>query len=193
MSLDIVTRDMTTLPTALLDTAKKHMRVNFTDDDALIQGYVAAAIEYFEVFSGLTIFDSEAGWTPDAAFDHWDAANQAVRCPIQPIREWVADDDGTDVTANYAITGATSGAIRGGGVYLTSTTGTSQSMIGAGITFAIIAGYDDASKIPPSILNLILRSAARLYEDRESTTEISMATVPDWMFELFAGNWIPRV
>lgn len=193
MSLEIVSKEMTQLPVDLLDIAKQHMRVDFTDDDELIKGFVGASIDFFEVFSGLSIFDTEAIWTPNE-YDRWEDGGQRVRCPIQPVRSWTATDaDDTDVSANYRISGTSFGSGRAAGSYLSLKQGFSTVLVGTGISFAITAGYDDKGKIPPSMLNIILRSAARLYEDRESTTDDALKDVPDWFFELMAGNWVPRL
>lgn len=194
MSLEIISKDTEAMPTALLDIAKAQMRVDFTDDDEEIKRFIAAAIDYFEAFTDLAICETEAVWTPDE-YDNW-SGNRA-RVPIQPIREWTAtgDDGTTDVTGDYRITGSTQGSGRASGLYLVAkaSTATAPVPVTPGITLAIVAGYDDFEKIPASQLNLILRSAARLYEDRESTTDVSLSSVPDWFLEMMAGNWVPRV
>lgn len=189
MSLEIVNKDTTALPTALLDLAKKQMRVTFSEDDDLIKAYIGQAIDYFEVFSALAVFDTEAVWTPNE-YDEWKGEGR-VLCPIQPIREWTAADaDGEDVTAAFKLTGTSSGSGRAAGIYLVPASGTT---IATGTSLTITAGFEDQTQLPPSMLNLVLRSAARLYEDRESTTTDGLEAVPDWMMEMFAGYWVPRV
>src|SRR5262245_44583721 len=100
-TVTVVDRD--TIPTELLPKLKKHCRVDFDDDDEVMTMYLQWAVDYRERFTGLTIFYTEATWSPDGA-------SSRERSPMQPldsdvIAEYPDPDTGipVDVSAAYAV------------------------------------------------------------------------------------------
>jgi uncharacterized phage protein (predicted DNA packaging) len=57
-----------------LQEAKKHLRVEFDDDDDLIQGLITAAREYAEVFMNRPLVEKEEGEDPLVVKQSWKQA-----------------------------------------------------------------------------------------------------------------------
>lgn len=74
--------DRTTAPdnSPLLVTVKAHLRVDYADDDTLIQGYIDAAVNYIEQISRLSLFTQAWTITMDAF-----PADDAIRLPNGPV------------------------------------------------------------------------------------------------------------
>jgi len=179
MSHSISELDATSLPAAMLDRTKKHLRIGFSDDDDSITEYLAWAIGYLENFYDLQIFSGKVSFTPDGG-------TAKVQCPIQPVSTtFTAADASDEVTAEYAlqITGLTTP------VWLSRV---DKGVIPAGVTFTMAAGYEDPADMHPGLRGNIVRVAATLYEYRESVTALNLGQVPFWMNDMLTGLWIPR-
>jgi uncharacterized phiE125 gp8 family phage protein len=175
-----MTPDWTTLPAALLPTAKQHMRVDFTDDDEIITNYLQFAISYFENQTGLAVFGSTVAWLPNVAT----GASQ-YQCPAQPVSSFVVTSETVDVSSEYALQSAS--PIEP--VWLVKSDGTAWP---ADAAVDLVVGFTAAAQIRPSVLGDILRIAASLYEHRESISTLSLEHVPFWMNDLLTAHWIPR-
>jgi hypothetical protein len=176
----VLTPDWTTLPTALLPLAKAQLHITFTDDDAQITRQIASAISYFEKFNGLQIFGAAVAWSPILELG-W----SAYPTPVQPVRSFTVLVDTVDVSTEYELRQRS--AVEP--VYLVKLDGTA---FPAAAVITLQAGYDDASKIDPSIVDVILRVTAALYENRESISATAIDQVPFWLNDLMGGHWIPR-
>jgi uncharacterized phiE125 gp8 family phage protein len=173
--------DYATLPDALLPTAKQHMRVEFARDDDYIKLCLKRAIEYFQLYSGQLVFAAKVDWSPLATRAGF------VTCPVLPVSDQTAKDaEGTDVTADYKVV-----QIGSSTVYPLFAT-ISGSALPGGLAVILIVGFDDVAKMPPEILDKILRIAATLYENRETVTT-PIQTMPFWLNDLLIGSWVPRV
>lgn len=174
-----MTPDWTTLPTALLPAAKRHMRVDFADDDTSITEYVQFAIAYLQAFWGLQIFAGDVAWSP--------TITQASRyqCPVQPVASFKVMSGTMDVSSEYALESAS--PIEP--VWLVHSDGTP---FPSDAVITLVAGIADATKVPPLMLASILRVAATLYEHRESITTLSLDQMPFWMNDILTELWVPR-
>lgn len=171
--------DYAALPTAMLDLAKKHMRVDFTDDDEYITGCLARAIQLFEYKSGQHIFSAQADWHPEAS-------DGPIICPVQPVADFIATDaDAADVSDAYAVTSTGSATAP---VMFSTVDG---SPIPAGLDVVLAIGFEDVDTMPPAVTDSVLRIAAMLYDQRESVAA-PMDQVPSWWDDLLVGQWIPR-
>src|SRR5262245_635807 len=108
MSVTIVTRDETALPADLLAPAKAFMRIDVFDDDEVIAGLIAAAIDHFERTRGMTIHPTQYAWDSIADFDG--AIDITPDQRITPISAWQATIPGAnsgdpplDVTSQYSM------------------------------------------------------------------------------------------
>lgn len=185
----ITTVDYSALPTALLPLAKQQMRVDFTDDDQYITNCLARAIDYFELYSGLKVFDSEAEWSPDVPDSTYNFTVLAIVVPLHPVSDFeVADDTAADVTADYEILSGSSLTVE---PTFRRVDGTA---IPAGLDVKLILGVgSDLSKIPPAVVDRILRIAATLYHQRETiVVGAGITQVPLWVNDLLVGAWVPR-
>jgi uncharacterized phiE125 gp8 family phage protein len=179
MSYSISSIDSTSLPDAMLDMAKKHMRVDFADDDDSITEYIAWSIGYLENVWGLQVFSGEVTFMPDGG-------TATVQCPVQPVSPtFTAADAGGDVTADYVLRTTSLAAP----VWLARADG---GVIPAGVTFTMAAGYEDPADMHPSVRGNILRVAATMYEHRESITTLTLDHVPYWLNDMVSGLWVPR-
>jgi uncharacterized phiE125 gp8 family phage protein len=155
----------TELPLTLAQV-KAHLRVDFTDDDSLIQIYLAAATSYAESFMGVALIDQ----TWDYYFDAFPTDSAPIQLPRSPLIE-VMEFVGEDVPlSDYLVDYAT----LPGRVYLTST-GAWPTVYGVTNVGRIRfrAGYVDkqgspTGEIPSDILSAILLIVGTLYAHRET-------------------------
>lgn len=179
MSYTVGDVDYETLPAAMLDLVRQHMRVAFNDDDETIAEYLRWSISYAEESTGLKVFDSRVDWYPEVN------ASRA-QCPMQPVSAFAATVEGVDVSSQYRLERTA----------LTAPTWfvrTSGDAIAAGILVALTVGYADQAKIPPGLKGNIIRTASTLYEFRESVTSFSLEEIPGWCNDILTGLWVPRV
>lgn len=170
------------LATDLLPLAKQHMRVTFSDDDALIERYLNWAIDFTQNELGLQIHPLEYPWEPVTVTP---AADRYV-LPIQPVRSFVLTSGGIDVSAQYAIEqrgkiSAPAWLIRKDGQPFPEDA-----------AVVLSAGFATIGQMPPQMESAIFRIAGMLYEHRESVTTISLDPVPYWFRDLLHGLWVPR-
>ena len=110
---NLLTVDRTTLPQAMLDTAKAHLRVTHTRDDSLIAAYLAQAIDTVERQSNINVNPATFALQPPNAYPcpcvPYSSAGQppgTARLPL-PVNNVSAftlvDGDGADQAASYSI------------------------------------------------------------------------------------------
>jgi uncharacterized phiE125 gp8 family phage protein len=188
MSLVVLT-PATNTPVALAD-AKTFLRVDYTQDDALITGLLAAATDYAERYTRRSLCYKTFRYTIDT-FPYG-----PIEFPRQPVVPVTADG----VTYTYDMPQFT---------YVNNTGSTAQLVLGTdyeldlgfnpprvmlppshywpltqpakrnAVTIDFVAGYSvDGSKVPDAIKTAIMMMAAHWYETRTSVTEAAMAEVP---------------
>ena len=178
MTGHVITPDYDALPTALLDLAKKHCRVSFNTDDEIIKEYIKWAISYFEKFSGQQIFPAQVAWTPPVV--GW-----ALPTPVQPVSAFTVILDGVDISDQFRLQAADPVAP----VWLIRI---DRTPFPTGAEITLTGGFADPAKMDPSMLGTVLRITAKLYEYRESISDLNLDDVPFWMNDMITGHWIPR-
>lgn len=174
--ISLVTRDLYTLPRALLPPFKAHEQIDHCDDDELIIDKLAMVIERFEIKNGIVVFGSSYGWTPA------EYSNGRTEVPRPPVSTFTAQagDPPVDVSGDYAIESEG----WGGAV-------SKQWLIGnyaAGLALTMTAGFAPET-LPPGIRDLVLRGAAHLYEYREIYTGRNVEIQASWIDDWIAGYW----
>lgn len=148
-----------------LETAKDHLRVDHSEDDALIYGYVTAAREWAEDFTRRA-FGTQ---TYDLYFDGWPHFPLALpRAPLQSVTGVFYTDESGDETewdsSNYLV----DTAAEPGRIILKRTAAlpavTLQETNGVRVRF--VAGHEDT---PWKVQAAILVILGDLYENRENT------------------------
>lgn len=183
MTWRIVDIDRATIPDALLPLVKAHLRVDFADDDTIIKSYVTMAIDMFERFTGWRVFETTVSWLPvPSTYAH---AQNAYVTPVQPIHDFTAASNSTDVTAQYEI-------LQAGEVEPVWLSRIDKTPFATDLAVTLLAGYADADDLPPPALEATLRLTGTLYENRESVAPSSLNMMPEWANDLLAATWIPR-
>jgi hypothetical protein len=194
MPLTVLSRDTFTLPNGLLPAFKRHARVDFCDDDDLLQDLLARAIERFEIKTEIAVFPAQYRWTPD----EW--TNGRVKIPRPPVGAWTADADNPglpppdriDVTSSYAI--ETDGW--GGEVASHWLVGTWQTELMVTITTGFVASPPVppaiGNVIPPGIRDVVFRIAGHLFEYREIFLPNNINAQAGWMDDFLVGYWQAR-
>lgn len=179
-AINIKTKDFTALPAGLLTLAKSHMRVDSTFDDALITSMVARAIDWFERVTGVSVFATDYEWTPDA--DNF--CNNVARVPVSPVAGMTAKDgSNADVSSSFTVTTMST---HGVGIY------SLNGAFASGLVVTLKSGYADETKLPPGVLDAVLRMAAHLYDNREILVPGAQMATPGWMLDVIATYWFPR-
>ena len=175
--------DTTTLPTALLPIAKEQLNVDFVDDDPKITRFIAWAIGYLEVDSGLKVFKEQLDWWPTVP-SSW--AYACMQCPVQPVSSFIAMSGVTNVSADYELRVSIDPLLP---VYLCRKDGTPFQ---ADLQINLTVGIEDPADLPPIMEAYIIRVAATLYENRELITSLNLDSVPEWLNNRLTGLWVAR-
>ncbi len=152
-------------------TAKDHLRVDFTNDDSMIERQIESARRYIEKVSGLSLIDQTWRWTrdrfPGDVFD-------IPRPPLQSVNSIkYTDSDGNTSTVSSS-------------KYIVDTDSTPgrvalkddedwpnvdpQLQVVNGVEINFDAGYgSSASDVPSDLRDAILLVVGHLYENREWT------------------------
>lgn len=162
-----------------LTEAKAHLRVDVSDDDALITSLIAAAREEVESRAGRSLRTQ----TWDLKIDQFPSANQPIVLPLPPLQSVTSvtyvDADGATQTwdaGNYSVDApggprATRGmVIPGYGISYPTT----RSQLNA-VTVRFVAGYAD-DEAPEPLRNAMLLIVGNRYENRESAIEAEGVT-----------------
>lgn len=172
-----------------LETAKDHLRVDHSDEDALIYGYVTAAREWAEAFTRRA-FGSQ---TYDLYFDGWPRFPLTLpRAPLQSVTAiYYTDENGSEGTlsaSDYLV----DTAAEPGRIVLKRTaalpTVTLQETNGVRVRF--VAGHEDT---PWKVQAAILVILGDLYENRENTVIMPGASRIEVPFGVKALLWPIRV
>jgi hypothetical protein len=184
--------DYASLPAVLLPSAKAHLRVDFSRDDAAIKDLLARSIDQFQRNTEISVFAAGYTWTP-VAQEFVDLSCKGfpgsigARSPLTPIRSFGAtvpgDPDPVDVTADYAFV---TNSVQGVQIYYLF--GEWQD----GLTFNVLTGYIDQALMPPGIIDLIMKILAMNYENREMLVPSGQLLLPLWLETQLAGWWLPK-
>jgi hypothetical protein len=173
--------DYDTLPTALLESAKAHMREETAFQDVVILDMLRRSIAQFETYSGMILNPGEWGWLPSSG----EFIDGYANSPITPVGAWEAtipgDPDPVDVALSYTMTTPSLA-----GVPLWYLGGAYQS----GLTVSITTGYD-AAALPPGIRDIVFRITALSFEHRELLVPSGQLT-PLWLEHVMGPYWNPR-
>jgi uncharacterized phiE125 gp8 family phage protein len=165
MALKLVT-PATELVVSLAD-AKAHLRVDTTDDDALISAYITAAAELAEQATGRALMLQ----TWELTLDAFPEAFEITRVPaasVTSIKYWDADGDQQTLgTSLYTLDNADDF----GSAYVVPELGGSwpgaRVQINA-VALRYVAGYATAAAVPESIKAWVKLQVGAMYENRQA-------------------------
>ena len=181
--------DREALPDALLDTAKTHMRVEFTRDDDYIKLCIARAIDFFERITELTVTPQTWAWTPSDAVNVDGVAAYVLTWQPEPsFTAWDGSTPPLDISDQFEIRGGEDPDAFG----LRWISPIDPSTAYASPNFEITAGYEDEESMPPGILSFVLEAASWFYEYREAGPMPGADGVA-YLNQLLTAYWVPRV
>ena len=156
--------------------AKSHLRVTSSDDDTLIDSYVASARDVFQDVTHRALLTQ----TLEYSFEYWPSGRvlELPRPPLQSVSSVTyTDSDGasqTLATTEYAID---TRSVVGGIVLGKDKTWPSLDDIANAVVVQYVAGYGAAaSAVPATILQAIRFLVAQFYEVREPVVVGSTAS-----------------
>lgn len=181
MTLKVVSRDLTSLPAALLAQAKQHLRIDGSYDDAFVESIIARAIGRFEQVNEVTINPTEVLWTVKQT----DFVDGAATAPVRPatISTIEEGEPPVDVSSDYQLV-LKWNSIHGIPIEVL------QGPAGA-LSATLTCGFATAADLPPPVLDVVFRYAAHLYEHREILIPGTEFVAPDLAMD--ATWWAPRV
>jgi uncharacterized phiE125 gp8 family phage protein len=163
----VIATAATSEPVTVADAAD-HLRVDFSDDDALIASQLQAAREYAETFTRRAFITR----TYDLWFDEWPSF--PLLLPHPPLQSVTSikyyDEDDTEATwaaTNYLVDAySTPGRI----VEKSDADSVSVTLREANaVKVTFVAGYGSASAVPEQLKAAMLLMTGDLYEHRENT------------------------
>jgi len=203
--------DYDTMIEALLIAFKQWARIDHDDDDGSLGLTLMRGLDLLERQWGVVLNVSTWRWVPREAngmgLAEQDDNRLACMCrhvppraswkqvpvPIVGIAGFRVDRDGTDVSADFSLTGDTFYPDFGQ-AYLSSADGVQPGdvvMLSAG---PLVSGTTpNVNLYPPAVVDVLFRYCLFLWENREAATDKQMADVPDWVNRAWALFWQPRV
>ena len=161
--------------------AKAHLRVDTSDEDALIASYVSAAVKYIETQTGPLITQT---WDYKVNRE-WPLVDNyySIYLPFSPVQSVTSvsyvDIDGNTQTLS---SGLYQTVLSAPNPYLTKAYNQDWPQIRDipdAITVRFVAGYTNAAAVPAPIKSAILLMVGRLYEHREEVIAgVSAGIVP---------------
>lgn len=151
---------------------KEHLRVAHDDDDALIAGFLVAAVRAIEARAGLAFLPQQWRLTLD------EAPGETVILPVAPVsvaEVSVIDTQGDPHTldaALYEFAPGAPGRLRPAGLW------PSPGVRLDGVRIDFTAGHADAASVPSPLKQAAKLLAAHFYENRESAGEARIHAVP---------------
>jgi uncharacterized phiE125 gp8 family phage protein len=156
------------MPVSLVE-AKAHLRVDHDDDDAVIEGMVAAATSYLDGYNGIL----GRAIMPQVWREEWDGFHPAFPLRLGPVSAvaGISYTDGAGLPATA--TGARVVTSAGAAFVFPAVAASWPS--GSAVSVEYTAGY---ATVPPALKMAILLHIGALYENREGVAEKSMAVLP---------------
>jgi Phage gp6-like head-tail connector protein len=184
--------DRTSLPAALLDLAKSHLRVRHTRDDALILQYLAQAIEQVERRCSINLNPASVIIVPaEDCCTPWSAPPvMRWRLPVNNVQTFtLLDADGVDHANDYGVEQADLNGAHA--AYLVGSPfgapdWTFEATVGVLYAPPHIPPFEPTD-LAPAVLAAVLRLTGAYYENREA---FGALTADDFLGEL-AAVWSP--
>jgi uncharacterized phiE125 gp8 family phage protein len=161
-----------------LEEAKLHLRVDFNDDDALIQGVITAARAAAETITGRQLVT--ARWK--ASFDRFCVAGPALLIHKSPVQSIISvqymgtDDDWHTMPGSDYVVDLNSEPVRIAPAF-GKVWPTVLPQIGS-VIVTFDAGYGDAAAVPEGIKSWIKLRVGSLYAHREEVSRTGIASLP---------------
>lgn len=156
---------------------KDHLRILDSDEDSLLYTYITAARQFVENQTRRALITQ----TWDLKLDEFPKFDEVIELPKSPIQSVTSitytDENGDSQTLSTAIEDLTSIPARLTPAYQLDWP-TTRDIINA-VTIRYVAGYgDSASDVPMALRHAIKLCIGHLYENRETSTTLSLSEVP---------------
>lgn len=176
----------------LIAEAKDHLRVDITDDDALITGLLLAARNEVERLTSRRLITQTWTWT----LDRFPAHRGFLRLPLAPVSAInsvkVTDRNGVQTTfaaSNYIEDKVSEPArivLKDGVIFPQPA---DQLREANGVEIEFVVGYGlEGSDVPEEIKVALKMTTAHLYENRESTIAMALRDLPQGVSALLAQH-----
>ena len=170
---------VTTAPTwepVTLAEAKDHMRVDHSDEDAVISGLIPSAREYLEGVLGSAL-PQQSITAYYSTF--WNLLTLPRACPLQSVTSVkYLDEDGVLQTVDSAVydvyTAPTPGEVR----LAYNQTWPTHRIVTDPVRIEYVAGYAGAGSVPAPLRAAMLLLIGHWYENREATSPLDIKDVP---------------
>jgi uncharacterized phiE125 gp8 family phage protein len=187
--MQLVVTTPASVPGALLDRAKDHLRVSGTNEDTLIAAYIAAAIGDAESYTGRAIFTTAY----ELRLDEFDDEILLPRSPLIAVQSVkYRDEAGSEQTftsSNYRV--VTSDDLQGRvWIKAEATIPTTEDDNPEAVAVAFTAGYGTTvESVPPLLLTGLLIWTGHLYDNRDGNTEQGLRLIENRFWKRFKSNW----
>lgn len=187
-SLNLVTAPTTEL--IGLDLAKSQCRVDLGDDDALIQGFIIAAREYVENYTGRQLVTARYELVLDGFCDPIDIPKAPLQSVISVNYVDTSGVTQTVPTANYLVTKPAGPTASRGRISRAFSTWWPITRYQADTVRVLFdAGYgDDASAVPVALIQAQLLLISHWYRNREPVIDGRFGPMP-WAIEDLIGPY----
>lgn len=190
-----------------LAEAKNHLRIDYSDDDALIQSQIIAVREYAETATNRAFVAQTWKYVLDAFPSvpsqalSWQAAFGQFNLPFPPLQSvtsivWLdtAGNPTTVSSSDYVVDAASEPARVALAYGKSWPSNPLQTIAGVQVTYA--AGYASAAKVPESIKQMVKLLLGSYYQNREDVVldrRVAAIELPKGFEALRWRNWTAPV
>lgn len=169
-----------------LSEAKEFLRVDFADEDALIESLIDAATDYVDGWTGV-LGRALMSQTWELSLDAF--PNGAINMPLGPVRQVVSVSyvapNGSTLTVNSADYTTDLNPVEGWVIPKESGWPATMKTANA-VTVRWVAGYANAASVPAAIRQAILLLVGHWYQNRELTAAGGRQALPFTVTALLA-------
>lgn len=156
-----------------LDELKTHLRLDHSDDDGALAGYLAASVAFIEQWAGVSMLQR----TYKSFLDEWPSAVSLPMGPLVSVTHIKTYDDAdaatTWDTAEYYVD-TVKGRIFPRADYAFPL----PERVANGIEIQWVSGHASAGETPENLRHAILLTAGHYYRNREAAGDTVQTTIP---------------
>lgn len=170
-----------------LDELRAHLRLDASDDDAALAGYLAASVAFIEQWAGVSMLQR----TYKSYLDEWPSAVSLPMGPLVSVTHIKTYDD-ADTATTWSASEYYVDTVKGRIFPRADYAFPLPDRVANGIEIQWVAGHATPGETPENLRQAILLTAGHYYRNREAAGDTVQTTIPLGVEALvnISRNWL---